>query len=201
LIVTIVVNVRLRLDQRAPKGHAPRPECEAPHAGHGRHRPRQLHRIRPDQNARREVRFTGDSLRLFPAPSPRRAPASIRSGVHGNYFGNCKLNRGATAEGCRHAPSDISKRRPLQTLRFGWRALVNRSGHRNGCGRPTCWFRLRHRDPVGSLGARRTQTSRFANGPSMTLGRPLVSPGFAGCHVPADRRQRMGESRILQSAA
>ena len=30
--------------------------------------------------------------------------------------------------------------------------------------------------------------------PSLTLGRPLVSPGFAGCQVPADRRQRMGES-------
>lgn len=23
-----------------------------------------------------------------------------------------------------------------------------------------------------------------------TLGRPLVSPGFAGCHAPADQRQR-----------
>ena len=28
----------------------------------------------------------------------------------------------------------------------------------------------------------------------MTLGSPLVSPEFARCHVPADRRQRMGES-------
>jgi hypothetical protein len=28
----------------------------------------------------------------------------------------------------------------------------------------------------------------------MTLGRPLVSPGFAGCHRPGGRRQRMGES-------
>jgi hypothetical protein len=28
----------------------------------------------------------------------------------------------------------------------------------------------------------------------MTLGRPLVSPEFAGCHLPADRRQRTGES-------
>jgi hypothetical protein len=26
----------------------------------------------------------------------------------------------------------------------------------------------------------------------MTLPRPLMSPGFAGCQVPADRRQRMG---------
>jgi len=25
----------------------------------------------------------------------------------------------------------------------------------------------------------------------MTLGRPLVSPGFAGCQVPVDRRQRI----------
>ena len=30
--------------------------------------------------------------------------------------------------------------------------------------------------------------------PSTTLGSPLVSPGFAGCHVPADPRQRTGES-------
>jgi len=28
----------------------------------------------------------------------------------------------------------------------------------------------------------------------MTLGSPLVSPRFAGCHVPTDRRQRTGES-------
>jgi hypothetical protein len=28
----------------------------------------------------------------------------------------------------------------------------------------------------------------------VTLGSPLVSPGFAGFRVPADRRQRMGES-------
>ena len=27
--------------------------------------------------------------------------------------------------------------------------------------------------------------------PATTLGRSPVSPGFAGCHVPADRRQRI----------
>jgi len=34
------------------------------------------------------------------------------------------------------------------------------------------------------------------NGPA-TLGRPLVRPPAAGCHVPVDRRQRMGESVAL----
>jgi hypothetical protein len=31
--------------------------------------------------------------------------------------------------------------------------------------------------------------------PSMTLGRPLVSPGFAGCHVPVDRSHRRARPR------
>jgi hypothetical protein len=31
-------------------------------------------------------------------------------------------------------------------------------------------------------------------GPATTLGSPLVSPAAAGCHVPVDRRQRLGES-------
>jgi hypothetical protein len=36
--------------------------------------------------------------------------------AYGNCFGNCGLNRGANAEGFRHAPSDLSGRKSLQTL-------------------------------------------------------------------------------------
>ena len=123
------------------------------------------------------------------APEPRGDRSPHRSGgTQGNCFGNCELNRGATAEGCRHAPSDISRRRPFQTLRFGRRPLVNRSGQRNGCRRPTRWFRLRHRDPFGSLSAQRTK--RYASQwPATTLGRPPVTPAFEGCQVPANRCQ------------
>jgi hypothetical protein len=131
--------------------------------------PRLLHQIRPDQDARRETQFCGKFFApVHKSNAPRRAPeprgdrSPHRSGgAHGNCFGNCELNLGATAEGCRHAPSDISRRRPLQTLRFGRRPLVNRSGQRNGCRRPTRWFRLRHRDPFGSLSAQRTK--RYAS--------------------------------------
>jgi hypothetical protein len=30
-----------------------------------------------------------------------------------------------------------------------------------------------------------------ADGAFLTLGRSLMSPGFVGCHVPAERRRRM----------
>jgi hypothetical protein len=36
-----------------------------------------------------------------------------------------------------------------------------------------------------------SQTETRDRSLAMTLGRPLVSPGLAGCHVPADRRQRI----------
>ena len=32
----------------------------------------------------------------------------------------------------------------------------------------------------------------MAHGACMILGRPLVGPDFAGCHVPVDPGQRMG---------
>ena len=111
-------------------------------------------------------RFFAPVYRSSGLDARRSQPVSIPSGVHGNRFGNCELNRGATAEGCRHAPSDISRRRPLQTRRFGRRPLVNRSGQRNGCRRPTRWFRLRHRDHFGSLSEPRTKrhASQMARG-------------------------------------
>jgi hypothetical protein len=34
----------------------------------------------------------------------------------------------------------------------------------------------------------------------MTLGSPLASPAAAGCHVPVDRRQRVGESACQKTA-
>ena len=33
-----------------------------------------------------------------------------------------------------------------------------------------------------------------SDNPAVTLGSPLVSPGFACCHVPADRRHRTARS-------
>jgi hypothetical protein len=40
-----------------------------------------------------------------------------------------------------------------------------------------------------------SDVKRETEGLATTLGRPLVSVGFAGCHVPVDRRQHTGESR------
>jgi hypothetical protein len=34
-----------------------------------------------------------------------------------------------------------------------------------------------------------------SDSPSMTLGSPPVSPGFTGCQVPVDRRQRRARQR------
>jgi hypothetical protein len=45
---------------------------------------------------------------------------------------------------------------------------------------------LKGLDALGAL--------RGGNSPAMTLGRPMVSPGFAGCEVPTDRPERIGES-------
>jgi len=59
-------------------------ECEAPRKGHGRYRPRLLHRIRPDQDARRETPFCGHFLRLFTSPMPldeRPNPAAIAAPI------------------------------------------------------------------------------------------------------------------------
>jgi hypothetical protein len=41
--------------------------------------------------------------------------------------------------------------------------------------------------PVSYVGEKEVSCDRC---PYVTLGSPLVSPGFAGYHVPADRRQR-----------
>jgi hypothetical protein len=38
-------------------------------------------------------------------------------------------------------------------------------------------------------------TIKLSERRSPSLGGPLVSPGFAGCHVPADRRQRITRQR------
>jgi len=144
-------SLRLRLDQGPRKdtllGWNARPPC------------RDTVDIAPGSPDTARTEHAGDFLCLLTShlDTRRSQPVSIRSGVHGNRFGNCELNRGATAEGCRHAPSDISRRRPLQTRRFGRRPLVNRSGQRNGCRRPTRWFRLRHRDHFGSLSEQRTK--------------------------------------------
>ncbi len=48
---------------------------------------------------------------------------------------------------------------------------------------------------------RGTPAGPMSDGPVLTLRRPLVSPISAGSDVPADRRQRMGESRCLKEAA
>ena len=105
-------------------------------------------------------RFIGKRCwRIAPVGPSHRAIRGSARRARWNCFGNSRLNRGANAEGCRHAPSDISRRTPLQTLRSSRRPLVNRSGHRYSRRHPAGGLHLRHRGHFGSLSG----THRAAN--------------------------------------